>query len=270
MQVSVPPNTRILEISYSASDPVVAQQVANAVAQAYLDNRTRRSDAVNEARIDRVENQTLAVVNDLRAATAAAQVGSPARRSFQAELADALRNELVSLRAQRSSPEQRVPTGALISPASSATNAGALTELLMPVGGALAGLVIGCLLAVLLQRFRGKVRSGSEVEAAGLPVVAAVPPPSRRTRLLRRGDAEAVDTTIRRLRATILDLDPRPNVISIAPAGWSPTPTCPRRCGVARQGRPPRRTRPHRRPPRHRRPQESRRPVWPRRCSTTG
>jgi polysaccharide biosynthesis transport protein len=220
VQVSVPPNTQILEISYSASDPVVAQQVPNAVADSYLENRARRADEVNAARIDRVESQTLGVVNDLRAATAAAQVGSPAERSFQAELAEALRNELVSLRAQRSSLENsESPAGAVISPASSATNAGALTELLMPVGGALAGLVIGCLLAVLLQRFRGKVRSGSEVEAAGLPVVAAVPPPSRRARLLRRGDAEAVDTTIRRLRATILDLDPRPNVITIAPAG---------------------------------------------------
>ena len=32
VQVSVPPNTQILDISYSASDPVVAQQVATAVA----------------------------------------------------------------------------------------------------------------------------------------------------------------------------------------------------------------------------------------------
>ena len=99
VQVSVPANTQVLEISYSASDPVVAQQVANAVANAYLDNRARRSDAVNGARIDRVESQTLDVVNDLRAATAAAG-GQPGRRSFQAELADALRNELVSLRAR--------------------------------------------------------------------------------------------------------------------------------------------------------------------------
>jgi succinoglycan biosynthesis transport protein ExoP len=220
VQVTVPPNTQVLEISYSSSDPQVARQVADAVANAYLANRARRFEEVNAARIKRVENQTLSVVSNLRAATAAAQVGSPAERSFQAELADALRNELVSLRAQRSSLENsESPAGAVISPASTPATAAPLTELVMPVGGALLGLALGCLLAVLLERLRGVVRSRSEVEVAGLPVAAAVPPPTRRARLLRRSDSDAVDTTIRRLRATILDLDPRPNVIAVAPAG---------------------------------------------------
>lgn len=220
VQITVPPNTQVLEISYSATDPVVARQVANAVANAYLDNRARRSEEVNAARIQSVETQTLSVVDDLRAATAAAQVGSPAERSFQAELADALRNELVSLRAQRSALENtEAAAGTVISPASSATGAGVLTQLVMPAGGALLGLVLGFLLALLLERSRGKVRSSSEVEESGLPVIAAVPPPSRRARLLHRGDSEAVDGTIRRLRSAILDLDPRPNVIAVAPAG---------------------------------------------------
>jgi succinoglycan biosynthesis transport protein ExoP len=220
VQVTVPPNTQVLEISYSATDPVVARQVSNAVAKAYLANRTRRSEEVNAARIQSVETQTLGVVDDLRAATAAAQVGTPAERSFQAELADALRNELVSLRAQRSALENSdSPAGAVISPASSATHAWVLTRLLLPAGGALLGLALGLLLAVLLERYRGVVRATSEVEESGLPVMAAVPPPSRRTRRLRGGDSEAVDSTIRRLRTTILELDPRPNVIAVAPAG---------------------------------------------------
>jgi succinoglycan biosynthesis transport protein ExoP len=220
VQVTVPPNTQILEISYSAADPVVARQVANAVANAYLDNRARRFEEVNAARIKRVETQTLSVVSNLRAASAASQVGSPAERSFQSELADALRNELVSLRAQRSALENsESPAGAVISPATTPATPAALTKLVMPVGGALLGLALGCLLAVLLERLRGVVRSRSEVEATGLPVAAAVPPPSRRARLLGRADGDVLDTTIRRLRATILDLDPRPNVIAVAPAG---------------------------------------------------
>ena len=65
------------------------------------------------------------MVDDLRAATAAAQVGSPAKRMFQAELADALRNELVSLRAQRTALENsESPAGAVISPATSGARAG--------------------------------------------------------------------------------------------------------------------------------------------------
>jgi succinoglycan biosynthesis transport protein ExoP len=220
VQVTVPANTQILEISYSATDPVVAQQVADAVASAYLDNRDRRFNEVNAARIDRVETRTLSVVTELRAATAAAQKGDKAERFFQAELANALRNELVSLRAQRTALENsESPAGAVIAPASSPKSAGGLTAIVMPLGGALAGLALGCLLAALLERFRGVVRSAADVRAGGITVVAAVPPPGWRARLFRRGGADAVDTTIRRLRATILDHEPRPDVIAVAPAG---------------------------------------------------
>lgn len=72
VQVTVPPNTQILQISFSATDPVVARQVVDAVARTYLDNRTRRFEEVNAARIARVEAQTLRVVKDLRDATTAA------------------------------------------------------------------------------------------------------------------------------------------------------------------------------------------------------
>ena len=220
VQVTVPPNTQILQITYSASDPVVAQQIADAVAKAYLDNRQRRFNEVNATRIERVETRTQSVVNELRAATAAAQKGSAAERAFQAQLADALRNELVSLRAQRTALENsESPPGAVIAPASSATSVGELTKLLTPAGGALAGLALGCLLAALIERFAGVIRSAPEVEATGLPVFAAVPAPGWRARLSRKGGVDGFNTTIRRLRATILDLERRPDVIAVAPAG---------------------------------------------------
>ena len=156
----MPPNTQILEITYTASDPVVAQQVANAVADAYLDNRARRFDEVNAARIERVESQTLSVVTTCARPPPPPRRAAAAERAFQAELADALRNELVSLRAQRTALENsESPAGAVISPATDGASAADLTAMLMPVGGALAGLALGCLLAVLLERFRGVVRS---------------------------------------------------------------------------------------------------------------
>ena len=220
VQVTVPANTQILHISYSAGDRLVAQQVADAVANAYLANRDRRFEELNGARIERVETQTLSVVTDLRAATAAAQKGTAAERFFQSELANALRNELVSLRAQRTALENsEAPAGAVIATASSPSSAGGLPAMVIPVGGALAGLALGCLLAVLLEKVRGVVRSAPEVEALGVPVIAAVAPRGWGARLFRRGGADAVDTAIRRLRATILDLDPRPDVIAVAPAG---------------------------------------------------
>ena len=220
VQVVVPANTQILEISFAGADPAVTQQVVNAVADAYLANRTQRFDEVNAERIQRVETRTLSVVNDLRAATSAAQHGGAGARLFQQELADALRNELVSLRAQRTALENSAsPPGSVIAPAAEGKRAANLTATVLPFGAALAGLALGCLLALLLERARGVVRSAAEVEAMGVPVVATVPLRSWPDRLLHRGAAEAIDTTIRRVRATILDLDPRPDVVTIAPAG---------------------------------------------------
>jgi succinoglycan biosynthesis transport protein ExoP len=220
LQIVVPPNTQILQISYTAADPAVAQRVTAAVARTYLANRAQRFDEVNTARIDRLQTQTDGVVNDLRDATAAAQTGSAADRLFQSQLATALRNELVSLRAQRTALETSdSPAGAVIAPASTAQSATDLVAAVAPVGGALVGLGVGCLIALLLERARGVVRSQVEVEESGLPVAAAVPSPGWRTRLLRRHDPRALDGTIRRLRASILELDPRPDVLTVAPAG---------------------------------------------------
>lgn len=218
LRVNVPANTQVLELSYTAADPVVAQQVVDAVAEAYLANRQRRFEEVNAARIERLENQTLRVVEDLRAATAASQVGNSAKRSFNAQLAGALRNELVSLRAQRTALENlESPAGSVISPASTAQRIGAVTTLAMPVAGGLGGLGLGLALAMLLERLTGKVRSAADVEKNGVPVLAASPTPGVRRLLGWRG--ADLDTTIRRLRSRVLDLEPRPEVITIAPLG---------------------------------------------------
>lgn len=225
VQVTVPPSTQVLEISYTASDPEVAQQVADAVAAAYLQNRQQRYEDVNDARIDRVAVRTRTVVEELRAATAAADEVGRSDRSFQVELAGALRSELVSLRAQRTALENsETPSGAVIRPATEPSTPSGLTTMVFPVAGGLLGFALGCLVAVLREQMSGVIRSADEVRSAGLPVAAAVPRGRRFSRILRRHrTGEEFDTTIRRLRATLLDLDPRPDMIAVAPAGAGPS-----------------------------------------------
>lgn len=218
LTVTVPPNTQILTIAYTAGDPDKAQSITAAVANAYLENRSRRFDDVNAERVDQVQTQIDGVLSDLRDATAAAQNGPTADRSYQTQLATALRNDLVSLRAQRTALEtSETPAGSIISPATAPQSATNLMALVPPVGMALVGLAVGVVIAVLLERSRGVVRSAAEVEETGLPVVAAVP--ARRTAAsLRRARPEAFDSTVRRLRAAIFELDPRPDTITVAPA----------------------------------------------------
>lgn len=227
LEVTLPPNTQILEVSYSAENSAVAREVTSAVARGYLANRERRASEVNEERVARVEAQTTTVVEELRAATVAAQQGTSAQRLFQSELAAARRNELVSLRAQRSYLESsEAPAGSVISPASVATTTNQLTAPSILAGGALAGLLLGCLVAVARERSGGQVRSAAEVEAIGLPVLAGVADTGWRARASRTASAAGFDATIRRLRAEILERQDPTEVIAVAPVG-------PRRTGVA-------------------------------------
>ena len=219
LQVVVPPNTQVLQLTYTASDPDVARRVTAAVATAYLANRDRRFEDTNQARLDRIADRTIDVTADLRAATAAAQTGSPANQAFQRRLADTLSSELVSLRAQRTALENSQSAGgSVISPASKAVTSRGLLGLAFPVGGLLLGLALGCLLAVLLERSRGRVHSADDVARIGLPVVAAVPRAGRRDRRSAVVDQQAA-VTLRRARTAILDRDPRPDVVAVAPAG---------------------------------------------------
>lgn len=218
LAITVPPNTQILEMSFTAGDAETAQRVADSVATTYLDNRDLRASSVNENRIARVEVETEAVVDDLRAATAAAQRGSEAQRLFQSELAAALRNQLVSLRAQRSYLENsEAPAGSVISPATAAVSSGGLTPALLLVVGALVGALLGCVLALVRERVAGRVRTPGDVEAGGVPVLVATPRP-RRWRPFRAHVDEPVGDIARRLRAQVLGIVPTPTVVAVAPA----------------------------------------------------
>ncbi|WP_182523405.1 Wzz/FepE/Etk N-terminal domain-containing protein [Nocardioides dongkuii] len=220
VQVVVPPNTQVLEVTFTSGSAAEAQLVADAVAEAYLQNRTRRADEVTSSRVEEVSTQTMTVLTDLRAAAGAAQQGTTAERRFQSELATALRNQLVSLRAQRTALEtQEASAGSVIGPAGPAQRPANLLAAGAPVGGALLGLVLGCLLAVLLERFRGVVRSPDEVEELGVPVLCAAPPRSRRPGVLARDDKDETERSVRRLRGALLALDPRPDAVAVVPAG---------------------------------------------------
>jgi capsular polysaccharide biosynthesis protein len=220
--VVVPANTQILEISFTAANAQTAQTITNAVAAQYLANRAQRFTDLNNARILRVETRTDQVTTEMRGHSDKAKDESlgAGERLFEQEMADALRNELVSLRAQRTALENsEAPAGSVIAPAVEGKSAGGLTATVLPFGFALIGLALGCAVALLLERSRGVVRSGSDVEALGVPVLASVPKTHWRDRVRRRGDAAAIDTTVRRVRASLLDLEPRPDVVAIAPVG---------------------------------------------------
>ena len=180
-----------------------------------------------------METQTLTVVKDLRAATAAAQVGTlgrarlpgragrrPAQRAGQpARAADRAGEQRVSCRRGDLPGLQ-----ARRRPAASPTT-------IMPVGGALAGLALGCLIAVLLERLRGVVRSAARGGGGGpagrrrRPAQPLARPAARARRRPRPSTPPSGDCVPRSWTST------RGRTSSPSPrrAPGSPTPTSPRR-----------------------------------------
>jgi len=215
LQVVVPTNTQILQVSYTAADPEAAQDTVQAVTSAYLDNRRERSEDVIDGQVDRIEEQTATVIRDLRAATAASQQGDAATRAFQTQLADSLNAELVNLRAQRTTLENASPRpGQIISPATLPGAPSLFKQLAYAVAGGLAGLLAGLLLAMLLERWRGVVRSRRDVERLGISVLTA-PELSRRQRRSKSAVTLAIQETIRRVRSGVLDAEPRVRTIAV-------------------------------------------------------
>ena len=132
-RVLVPANTQILEISFTAANPENAQTITNAVAAQYLANRAQRH-RLNNARITRVEPAP-------RRPAVKEHTGGQGRhksageRLYEQEMADALRNELVSLRAQRTALENsESPSGSVIAPAVEGKSSAGLTATVLPFG----------------------------------------------------------------------------------------------------------------------------------------
>jgi capsular polysaccharide biosynthesis protein len=240
LTVVVPTNTQIVAISYSAADPELARATAQAVATAYLDNRQQRSEDLSTSQIARVQTQTESVIASLRAATSAAQTGNAAKRAFQRELADALNSELVSLRAQRTTFENATTRpGQIIVPASLPGQGSIVRQLAYPAAGAVAGLLLGIVAGLLLERRRGLVRSPSDAEAVGLPVLTTFPKKTDGLRL-RDGVPRPFEEAIRRVLTAVLDATSGGGTVTVgcaARSGTEPGVAAELALALARSGR---------------------------------
>jgi polysaccharide biosynthesis transport protein len=203
--VEVVPNTQVVKITYTASSGRKAKAAAQAFAAGYLRYRANRSQASVAAQLDALEAQAKRVQGRLTAATRAA-----ARQTYTAELA-ALSVETAQLAGASADP------GEVLTPATTATASG-VPALAFAVVGAIFGLLIGLGVAVVREKGDDSLREGSDVEDAGLPVLAALNAPQR---VPDPAAAAAEAERYRRLRTAVLTNAPAPRVISLS--ALSPT-----------------------------------------------
>jgi capsular polysaccharide biosynthesis protein/Mrp family chromosome partitioning ATPase len=175
----VPPNTSILQISYSAPTPEDAQRGAQAFAQAYLDNRGTTAKAAVASQIKALQGQIAQVSRNLQEVAgkkAALPTSSPdyqyatAQENTYTQQIGQLNSRLNPLVTTEVTPGRIITTAKL---PTSATDPN--PRVYLP-SGLLLGLLFGLGFAGLLQRVDKRIHSEADVRrAVDLPVIASVP-----------------------------------------------------------------------------------------------
>jgi Mrp family chromosome partitioning ATPase/capsular polysaccharide biosynthesis protein len=182
VSVAVPPNTSVLNISYSAPTPEDAQRSAQAFAQAYLDSRAAVATAKLKTEAEALQGQIAAARKNLQEVTgkkAALPETSPDRADADAQ-EKVLINRITELSGDLSPIEAalvaKVQPGRVInSPKLPAAPTDPNPKIYLP-SGLLLGLLIGLGFATLLQRVDKRVHNEADLRrTSGLPVLTAVP-----------------------------------------------------------------------------------------------
>ncbi len=177
VSVTVPPNSTVLRISYTARTRTQARARAQAFANAYLADRsaTAHDYLVQQAALIRARMTTIG--QELRAVPAtanAAQGGAHASAAIRARV-NSYASQLSVLQSRLTKVTSTVVTpGEVIADAQLATAAGPSSALIL-LSGAMAGLLLGLAAAFVRERTDPRIRYTATLADLGIPVLATVP-----------------------------------------------------------------------------------------------
>ncbi len=202
--VSVPANTEVLRIAYTAPSAVGAQSAAHAFAQAYLDDRSATAQGQLKAQNTTVTGNITALTATLKALsttiaslpdTSADKAFDEAQRSLLTSQISALNQQLIQIQTTSVTPG-RLLTDAVVPSSPSSPSAP------LDLGaGAAVGLLIGLLVAWLRITHRRKVRRADELSYdTGLRVVSVID--SLRPNVVEEMGTPAAETYRRLLNLT--------------------------------------------------------------------
>ncbi|WP_067972315.1 hypothetical protein, partial [Nocardiopsis trehalosi] len=169
VEVTVPPNSSVLEIGYRAADPEDARRGAEAFADAYLTYRADQVGAQIDVRLAALQEEADARYEELAGLADDASRGSGAARMRAQARLDAVQNEVSDLNGDinplRALRDSVVP-GQVITPATAPESPTAPVPLLWLGGGAMTGLLLGLGTAYLLDRGDSRLHTARDVRRA--------------------------------------------------------------------------------------------------------
>ena len=175
VSVTVPPNTQVLQITYTGSSATAARDGAQAFANGYLTYRTQRAQSVLDARSNKLREQEKKVQQELATATKRLTAASATQKSFFRQRITAYNNQLGVIDEQNNDiAATPVNAGSVITPAQPPS--GSLTTRAAMFGGAglAVGLFAGLLIALALERSDRRLRDVRTVQRLGVPVLSTV------------------------------------------------------------------------------------------------
>jgi Mrp family chromosome partitioning ATPase/capsular polysaccharide biosynthesis protein len=175
VSVTVPPNTQVLQITYTGSSATAARDGAQAFANGYLAYRTQRAQSVLDDRSNKLREQEKKVQQELTTATKRLTTASAAQKSFFRQRITAYNNQLGVIDEQSNDiAATPVTSGSVITPAQPPN--GSLTARAAMFGGAglAVGLFAGLLIALALERSDRRLRDVRTVQRLGVPVLSTV------------------------------------------------------------------------------------------------
>jgi len=183
VKVTVPANTSVLNIAFTADNPEGAQQGAHAFAEAYLAARSDAAKASNTSKIKALQTTIAGLVarqKQLAGQVAALPADSPDRSAAQAQLnnvstqIDQANQQLVPLQ------NDPVEPGSIINDAQLPDSNSGPLGILAIASGLLLGLLFGLLLAFAIERADKRVRRSVDLEREfDVPVLVEVPSGAR-------------------------------------------------------------------------------------------
>jgi succinoglycan biosynthesis transport protein ExoP len=195
LDVTVPTNTQILTIAYTAGSDEAAARRAQGFADAYLAFRTARSEQVVRSRTERIQGQIDSQNRLLSGLVEKFNVEKvAATKTLLHDQIDDVTSQISQLRAQLAELRTgSVDPGQVIKPASAVGTSLLAATAVYALAGLVAGLVLALAVVIVRARAENRIHHADDIDASGFPLLGSI---SRR---------EVLDTNARIVSGDTID-----------------------------------------------------------------
>lgn len=227
--VEVPPNTQVLNISFTAGSAAKARAGAQAFAESYLEYRQLRAQNVINGRLKKLEDQSARVEKALQNTTRELAGASGTERAYLNQRITAYTNQLGVIDEQANDVRSTsLNAGQVITPAGLPRGPGMQRTVMGGVAGLFVAFILGIVYVVLRHKFDQRLQDADAVENLGLRALASIPPASPGSLALVSSPKSSAADGYRRLRAAVVAIAPQKQyaiLVASATPGGTVTPT---------------------------------------------